>query len=157
ALAEATLAVAQRPLDFEPGSRWAYCNSGIDTLGRVIEVVSGESYEKFLARRIFEPLGMKDTTFYPGKEQLPRLAGLYGTRDGKLVPAAGAVIGPGSGARHPSPAGGLYSTGADLAPVYRMMLNRGELGGKRVLSVAAGQTMTKGQTGGLEWRLPPGE
>src|SRR5262249_11361447 len=76
-LAEATLALSQRPLDFEPGSRWAYSNPGIDTLGRVIEVVSGERYQTFLAKRVFEPLGMKDTTFRPTKKRARRVAGLY--------------------------------------------------------------------------------
>jgi CubicO group peptidase (beta-lactamase class C family) len=64
-LAETTAAVSQLPLQFEPGTKWAYSNSGIDTLGRVIEVVSGMSYERFLQTRVFEPLGMTDTTFYP--------------------------------------------------------------------------------------------
>jgi CubicO group peptidase (beta-lactamase class C family) len=50
-LAEATLMQSQRPLEFEPGSRWAYCNAGIDTLGRIIEVTSGQSYEEYLAAR----------------------------------------------------------------------------------------------------------
>src|SRR5262245_30914658 len=54
-LAETTLAAALRPLEFEPGSKWAYSNSGIDTLGRVIEVVSGESYESFLQKHVFDP------------------------------------------------------------------------------------------------------
>ncbi|HEY1379051.1 MAG TPA: serine hydrolase domain-containing protein, partial [Gemmataceae bacterium] len=57
-LAEGVLAISQRPLEFEPGSKWAYCNQGIDTLGRIIEVVSGQSYEDFLRTRLFEPLGM---------------------------------------------------------------------------------------------------
>ena len=64
-LAEAVMAYSQRPLNFEPGSKWAYCNVGIDTLGRVIEVVSGQPYETFLKERLFDPLGMADTTFYP--------------------------------------------------------------------------------------------
>src|SRR5207237_2368060 len=51
-LAEGILVMSQRPLDFEPGSKWSYCNAGIDTLGRVIEVVSGESYEDVLCQRI---------------------------------------------------------------------------------------------------------
>src|SRR5262249_22649165 len=112
-LAEAVLTVSQRPLEFEPGSRWAYCNSGIDTLGRIIEVVSGERYEKFLAQRVFEPLEMKDTTFRPSKEQLARLAAMYDLKEGKLVPAPDTIIGPPTDARHPIPAGGLYSTAAD--------------------------------------------
>src|SRR5437660_1963106 len=59
-LAEGILVISQRPLDFEPGSKWAYCNTGIDTLGRIIEVVSGRQYEDFLHDRIFKPLGMTD-------------------------------------------------------------------------------------------------
>jgi len=145
-LAEAVMAVSQRPLEFEPGSRWSYCNSGIDTLGRVIEVVSGQPYETFLARRIFEPLGMKDTTFRPTKEQLARVAATYGVKDGKLVLVPNSVIGPPAGAKHPIPAGGLYSTGADLARFYRMLLRGGALDGKRVLSEASVKAMTKVQT-----------
>ena len=153
-LAEAVLAVSQRPLEFEPGSRWAYCNSGIDTLGRVIEVVSGQSYEDFLARRIFEPLGMKDTTFRPNKEQLKRLAGLYNVKDGKLVLDPRPIIGPAG--RHPIPAGGLYSTGADQARFYQMMLNGGSLDGKRILTAESIQAMTKVQTGELKSGFTPG-
>ena len=78
-LAEAVMAYSQRPLDFEPGSKWAYCNVGIDTLGRVIEVASGQSYETFLKERLFDPLGMADTTFYPTPEQLERTAVIYTT------------------------------------------------------------------------------
>jgi CubicO group peptidase (beta-lactamase class C family) len=155
-LAEAVLAVSQRPLEFEPGERWSYCNSGIDTLGRVIEVVSGQSYEKFLADRVFEPLGMKDTTFRPDEEQLKRVAGLYGTKDGKLVATPGALIGPPAHSRHPIPAGGLYSTGADQARFYRMMLNGGQLDGKRVLSEASVKEMTKAQTGDKKAGFTPG-
>jgi CubicO group peptidase (beta-lactamase class C family) len=149
-LAEATLAVSQRPLDFEPGSRWAYCNSGIDTLGRIIEVVSGQPYETFLTRRIFEPLGMRDTTFRPSKEQKQRLAGLYAVKEDKLVPVPDTVIGLPSEIKHPIPAGGLCSTGADMARFYRMMLSGGTLDGKRILSPESVQTMTSLQTGDLK-------
>jgi CubicO group peptidase (beta-lactamase class C family) len=149
-LAESILAVAQSPLEFEPGSRWAYCNSGIDTLGRIIEVVSGESYEKFLQARIFDPLGMTDTTFTPSKDQLKRVAGLYDSKDGKLVRAPDRLIGPGVDSKHPIPAGGLYSTGADIARFYRMMLSGGSLDGKKVLSPEGVKTMTSVQTGDLQ-------
>lgn len=155
-LAEAVLALSQRPLDFEPGSRWSYCNSGIDTLGRVIEVVSGQSYEDFLKSRIFDPLGMKDTTFRPTKEQLKRVAGLYGSKSGKLVLAPDSLLGPPAHARHPIPAGGLYSTGADLARFYRMMLSGGALDGKRILSAESVKTMTSVQTGDLKSGFTPG-
>jgi CubicO group peptidase (beta-lactamase class C family) len=149
-LAEVTLAMSQRPLDFEPGSKWAYCNPGIDTLGRVIEVVSGQPYEEFLSKRIFEPLGMKDTTFYPSKEQQSRLAGLYEVKDGKLNLVAKPLIGLPPDAKHPIPAGGLCSTGGDLAKLYRMMLHKGQLDGQRILSEKAVAEMTKLQTGDLQ-------
>src|SRR5262245_55558836 len=149
-VAEAVLAFSQRPLDFEPGSRWAYCNPGIDTLGRIIEVLSGQSYEDFLAKRVFQPLGMVDTTFYPTPEQLERTAATYDRKDGKLVLSPGSVIGPPKGARYPIPAGGLYSTGADLSRLYQMMLGNGTLGKTRVLSPDGVATMTKVQTGELK-------
>lgn len=155
-LAEGVLVVSQRPLEFEPGSRWSYCNSGIDTLGRIIEVVSGKDYETFLTERIFTPLRMKDTTFRPSKEQLPRLAGLYDRKDGKLTPTSNAVIGPSEHMRHPIPAGGLYSTGADMARFYRMMLNDGALDGARVLTEETVKEMTRVQTGDLKCGFTPG-
>ncbi len=155
-LAEATLTVSQRPLEFEPGSRWAYCNSGIDTLGRIVEVVSGKSYEAFLSERIFTPLRMKDTTFRPNKEQRDRLAGLYASKDGKLAAEPNPLIGAPMHVRHPIPAGGLYSTGADMARFYRMMLNGGALDGERILSEEAVKAMTRVQTGELKCGFTPG-
>lgn len=155
-LAEATFAMSQRPLDFEPGSKWAYCNPGIDALGRVIEVVSGQSYEEFLKQRIFTPLGMRDTTFYPSPQQLERLAELCVRKDGKLESAGFALLGPTAAARHPIPAGGLYSTGDDLARLYRTMLNRGQYAGGRILSEKSVAEMTRVQTGDLACGFTPG-
>jgi CubicO group peptidase (beta-lactamase class C family) len=155
-LAEAVTAFAKQPLETEPGTKWAYCNPGIDTLGRIIEVVSGDSYEGFLKKRVFDPLGMADTTFYPTEAQRARLAVLYGKPAGKLAPAATAVIGVPPAARYPIPAGGLCSTGPDLAKLYQMMLNRGTLGPARVLSPAAVETMTKLQTGDIPTGFTPG-
>jgi CubicO group peptidase (beta-lactamase class C family) len=155
-LAESTLVMSQRPLEFEPGSRWSYCNSGIDVLGRVIEVVSGKSFEDFLAQRVFEPLGMKDTTFRPSKKQLRRLAGLYRRKDEKLVLAPDTLIGRPEEIRHPIPAGGLYSTGADQAKFYRMMLNNGTLDGKGILSETAVSQLIRVQTGELKCGFTPG-
>ncbi len=151
-LAEATLAVSQRPLEFEPGSRWSYCNSGIDTLGRIIEAVSGSSFEEFMEKRIFSPLGMADTTFRPTKEQLKRSAGLYGNKDGKLylAPESAMLLGPTEKSRHPIPAGGLYSTAGDVARFYQMMLNGGKLGGERVLTEEGVKEATKVHTGDLK-------
>jgi CubicO group peptidase (beta-lactamase class C family) len=150
-LAEGILVMSQRPLEFEPGSRWAYCNTGIDTLGRIIEVASGQRYEDFLQARIFEPLGMTDTTFYPTPAQRERLAINYDKRDGRLIPATNTVLElPETGAKYPVPAGGLYSTAADLGRLYQMMLSRGAFGGKRVVSEKAVAEMTRVQTGALK-------
>jgi len=149
-LAETALATALQPLQFEPGTKWAYSNSGIDTLGRVIEVVSGESYENFLQKRVFDPLGMTDTTFYPNDAQRKRLATIYGKDAGKLVAAPNAIIGLPPHPKHPIPAGGLVSSGADLAKLYRMMLHKGELDGQRILSEKAVAMMTKLQTGDIK-------
>lgn len=155
-LKEAVELSAKQPLDFEPGSKWAYCNAGIDTLGRIIEVVSGETYEKFLATRLFLPLGMTETTFFPTDEQLKRLAGLAETKDGKLQPIDYSLIGPTRDARHPIPAGGLYSTAADLSKLYLLMLNRGTLGTLRILTDHSVSEMTKVQTGDLDCGFTPG-
>lgn len=149
-LAEATMAMSQQPLRFEPGSRWAYCNAGIDTLGRVVEAVSGQRYETFLQERIFRPLQMNQTTFYPNDEQRKRVAVTYGIKDGQLTPTTGAVVECPPEAKHPVPAAGLYSTARDMGRLHQAMLNGGELEGKRILSAKAVAEMTKLHTGELK-------
>jgi CubicO group peptidase (beta-lactamase class C family) len=99
---------------------------------------------------------MNDTAFYPDEKQLARLAGLYGQRDGKLVFADYQLIGPTAGAKHPIPAGGLFSTGADLARLDQAMLNGGKQNGATILSPAAFQQMTQVQTGDLQCGFTPG-
>jgi CubicO group peptidase (beta-lactamase class C family) len=145
-LAEGVIAFSQQPLQFEPGSQWSYCNAGIDTLGRVIEVVSGQPYEEFLRQRIFTPLGMTDTTFYPSAEQWGRTATVYNKTNGKLVADPNLPLDLPAGSKYPVPAGGLFSTGADLAKFYQMMLNQGSLGSVKILSPAAVEAMTKAHT-----------
>jgi len=76
-LSEAVPSYARTVLMFEPGTKYSYSNAGINTAGRIIEVVSGMPYEKFMEERLFKPLGMKDTTFWPNEEQLQRLAKSY--------------------------------------------------------------------------------
>jgi CubicO group peptidase (beta-lactamase class C family) len=149
-LAEGVLVYSQQPLEFEPGRRWSYCNTGIDTLGRIIEVLSGQSYESFLKARLFDSLGMNDTTFYPTPEQLQRCALTYARKDGELKADPAPLIGPPMNARYPIPAGGLYSTAGDLAKLYQMMLCRGIAGGKPMVSEASVRTMTQVQTGDLK-------
>jgi len=153
---------AMTPLQFEPGTRYQYSNAGINTAGRIIEVASGMPYEDFLDTRLFGPLGMKDTTFWPSEEQVARLAkaykpkaggtGLEETRIDQLTYPLSVR------SRRPMPAGGLFSTAADLARFCQMVLNGGQLGGKRYLSESAVKEMTRRQTGasikesyGLGW------
>lgn len=149
-LAETTLVISQRPLEFEPGSKWAYCNAGIDTLGRVVEVVSGQGYEQFLQARLFGPLSMADTTTAPTAAQRKRLAVTYGLKDGKLTPAGPGFLDAVPAPMHPIPAGGLCSTAADFAKLYQCLLNKGELGGKRVIKAETLAQMTTPRTGDLK-------
>jgi CubicO group peptidase (beta-lactamase class C family) len=173
-LSEAVAMYAQVPLQFEPGSRWMYSNMGIDTLGRIVEVLSGKSFEDFLAERLFQPLGMVDTFFYPLKEPAAkrnRIAMVYRRTDDGLVPAGADVLGGDptklrEGARYPGPSFGLFSTAPDLALLSQMMLNGGTLNGKRYLSPATVKLMhtpqnahmepsghSTGQSYGLTWTV----
>jgi len=76
-LADLIPVYAAQPVKFQPGSKWEYCQSGINLLGRIVEIVSGQNLEEFFQARLFRPLGMKDTTFYPTESQLPRIARSY--------------------------------------------------------------------------------
>ncbi|MFZ5831210.1 MAG: serine hydrolase domain-containing protein [Planctomycetota bacterium] len=155
-LAEGVMAFSQQPLVFEPGTKWAYCNQGIDTLGRIIEVVSGQAYEDFLKARIFDPVGMKRTYFFPHPGVLDLLATLYEENDGELVPSSKAIIDYGVKMRYPLPAGGLISCAPDLANFCEMMLGRGEIHGRRVVSTKRWELMTSVHTGDLEPGFVPG-
>ena len=153
-LKEAVITYALSPLQFEPGSKWSYCNPGINTLGRLIEVVSGLEYATFMETRLFEPLGMTETTFWPDKAQLTRLATSYQPKaEGKgLEPTTIRYLTPpySNTKRAPLAAGGLFSTAADLLKFYSMVLKGGEMNGKRYLSEAALQSMTRDHTGDLK-------
>jgi CubicO group peptidase (beta-lactamase class C family) len=153
-LAEAAPAFARAP-QFEPGTKWAYCNTGIDVLGRVVEVASGTSFEAFLDGRLFKPLGMKDTFFYPTEETLARTAVLY-KKDGGGLARSENFLGDPVGGKFPLPAGGLYSTAGDLARLYQMMLDRGTRDGRRYLSEASVEKMTRNHTGELKAGFTPG-
>jgi CubicO group peptidase (beta-lactamase class C family) len=148
-LAEATLAYSQMPLQFEPGTKWAYSNAGIDILGRIVEAVASTSFEAFLEERLFKPLGMKDTFFYPTEATLPRLAALY-KKQGDGLGAAKNFLGTPVGGKFPLPAGGLYSTAPDLARLCRMMLAKGVWEGKRIFPEASVEKMTRVLTGELK-------
>lgn len=152
-LAELVMAYSQQPLKFPPGSKWEYCNSGINTLGRIVEVVSGKPYAKFLQERLFDPLDMDDTTFWPSRSQMKRIAKPYqaGPNGALMEGSIFFLKGPlPDRTRTPFPAGGLFSTASDVARFYQMMLNGGVWRGKRLLSPTAVTELTRTQTGELK-------
>jgi len=151
-LAKEISVYASRPLIYDPGTQYVYANAGINTAARIVEVVSGTPYETFLQQRLFDPLGMHDTTFWPSADQLKRLAKSY--------------VGETSGSplkeiqlyqltyplddrtkRFPMPAGGLFSTATDVARFCQMFLNGGTLDGKAYLSPLAVHAMSTKETG----------
>ena len=144
---------AEKPLQFEPGTKWQYCQSGINSLGRIVEVVSGQSLPEFLQRRLFDPLGMKDTTFYPTQEQMARLAKSYKAEDGKLEEATIFILDghdPASHDRYPAANGGLFSTAQDYGRFCQMLLNQGSFGGRQYLKPESVKLMSTIQTGDLK-------
>jgi CubicO group peptidase (beta-lactamase class C family) len=137
-------------MQYEPGEKWKYTQSGINAAARVVEVVSGMTFDAFVEKRIFQPLGMKSTTFYPTDEQRARLATAYAkSKDtGALDPVPPRPeFGPRD--RPPQGNGGLYSTAPDYARFCQMLLNGGTLDGRRYLSAAAMKLLTTPQTGDL--------
>jgi CubicO group peptidase (beta-lactamase class C family) len=146
--------LAMQPLLFQPGTQWSYSSPGIEILGRLIEVCSGQKYKDFINARILQPLGMKDSFFYPPEGKIARIAMVYVQKDGKLVRAPGTILG-GDPAKHrqgavfPAPGWGLYSTAEDLLHLYRMMLNDGVYDGRRYLSPFSVHLMTEAHTTGI--------
>jgi CubicO group peptidase (beta-lactamase class C family) len=143
-----------KAVQFEPGSKWVYCQSGINSAGRIVEIVSGQSFVEFLNRRLFTPLGMRDTTFYLSPDQLARLATSYRRTDqGALEPASIMLLFGKSATsrdRFPAANGGLFSTATDYARFCQMLLDNGEAEGKRFLSPASIRLMSTIQTDRLQ-------
>ncbi len=153
-LEEVVRQIAKEPLLFQPGTQWSYSSPGIEILGRLIEVCSGQKYEDFIAERILRPLGMKDSFFFPPADKIARIAMVYVRKDGKLVRAPAGILGGDpakyrNGAIFPAPAWGLYSTAEDLLHLYRMMLNEGVYEGRRYLSPFSVHLMTESHTSGI--------
>ena len=120
------------PLEFQPGSRWAYsAQAGFDTLVLVAEVASKQPFDRFATERIFQPLGMKDTFFYPAASYSPRIATLYQRTANVLQKQADPNFMNGA---FFSGGGGLITTAEDYLQFGQMLLNGGQLNGKRVLS-----------------------
>ena len=138
------------PMQYEPGEKWKYTQSGINAAARIVEVVSGMTFDAFLQKRLFDPLGMTSTIFYPSAEQRARLVTAYAkdkdTGALKSVPPR-PEFGPHD--RPPQGNGGLYSTAPDYARFCQMLLNGGTLEGHRYLSAAAMKFLTTPQTGDL--------
>jgi CubicO group peptidase (beta-lactamase class C family) len=136
------------PLDFQPGTQWRYSAlAGIETLGRIVEVASGLTFDQFLRQRLFEPLGMKDTAFYPTDDRMARVVTLYERKDGKLsrtdTPAWLATKTLFSGG------GGLWSTADDYMAFAQMLVNGGVLNGKRLLGPRTVDLMGSNHVGDL--------
>jgi CubicO group peptidase (beta-lactamase class C family) len=133
--------LAKIPLLYQPGTRWVYSVSQ-DIQGYIVEKLSGQTLPDFMRQRIFEPLKMKDTGFYVPPERRDRFATLYrGDKDGTMV-ASGPDAGYATEPSMPSGGGGLVSTAQDYLRFAQMLLNRGELGGVRILSPASVALMT---------------
>jgi len=150
-LAALVRSYAITPLVSEPGTRYLYSSAGINVAGRIIEVVSGMPYEDFMQQRLFHPLGMKDTTFWPNERQAKRVAKSYRPDASKTNLAEFQITQlayPLSDRRRrfPIPAGGLFSTAHDTARFCQMLLNGGAWNGRRYLSDAAFKELTKRQT-----------
>jgi CubicO group peptidase (beta-lactamase class C family) len=121
-------------LEFQPGSRWTYSpGAGFETLGRVLEIVSGMPLDRFFRTRIFDPLGMKDITFWPTDAQWPKVATVYARGQNGLTKA---VMPNDTMSRNVyfRGSGGLYSTAEDYIPLGIMLAGGGEMNGKRLLS-----------------------
>ncbi|MEZ5433606.1 MAG: serine hydrolase domain-containing protein [Verrucomicrobiales bacterium] len=149
-LAARTAAYGRLDLDYQPGSDYRYSNAGINTIGRLIEILSGQSYESFMGERLFRPLGMKDTTFWPDSAQQARIATSYKASPDKktLVPVpVGQLRYPlEDPTRTPMPAGGLFSTASDVGNFCRMILGGGVWDGKRLLTADSVSALTSRQT-----------
>src|SRR3984885_11511369 len=154
-LDEVVRQLAKQPLLFQPGTQWSYSSPGIEILGRIIEVCSGEKYVDFITKHILKPLGMKDSFFFPPPDEISRIAMVYAQKDGKLAPSPASILG-GDPAKHrqgaifPAPGWGLYSPAEDLLHLYRMMLNDGVYEGHRYLSPFSVHVMTEPQTTGIQ-------
>ena len=135
------------PMQFEPGSKWSYCQSGINAAGRIVEVVSGMTFDAFLQKRLFRPLGMKSTTFYLGDAERARLVTAYAkNKDTGALEAVPPRPEFGPRDRPPQGNGGLYSTAEDYGRFCQMLLGGGKFKGRRYLSAEALKLLSTPQT-----------
>ena len=140
--------LAAGPLDFQPGSQWRYSLlAGMETLGRIVEIASGQTFDQFLKQRLFDPLGMKDTSFVVPSEKLSRVVTLYNRRPEGLertgTPEWLNTTTLFSGG------GGLYSTAEDYIQFGEMLVNGGTWNGVRILSPRTIDLMGSNHVGDL--------
>ena len=152
-IGETVARMARLPADAQPGAAWVY-GYNTDILGAVVERVSGESLERFITRRILRPLGMDDTHFYLPQDKRGRLAVVYSaTADGIVRAPAHGHDGQGAYVEGPrtsfSGGAGLLSTAGDYARFLQMLLNGGELDGKRILGRKSVELMTVNHLGDI--------
>ena len=122
------------PLEFQPGSRWTYSpGAGFETLGRIIEIASGLPLDQFFQTRVFDPLEMRDITFWPTDAQMARVATVY-QRTPKGLTKTATPNDTFSRNVYFRGSGGLYSTAEGYVPLGLMLANGGEWNGKRLLS-----------------------
>lgn len=159
-LAENIRRLAGVPLKYQPGSTWEYSLS-TDVLGRLVEAVSKKSLDQFFRERIFQPLDMTDSYFTLPATKRDRLAALYRPGANKVVEKVGnellksgtvtySAVMPLSESGYYSGGAGLVSTAADYGRFLQMLLNKGELGGKRILKAETVELMTRNQIGDLK-------
>ncbi len=134
---------AKLPLNFQPGTQWEYSPStAFDTLGRIVEILSGMTLDQFFKTRVFDPLGMKDTFFTVPAARQPELTVAYLKNEKGLVrPPAPAPTAP-PAAPYFSGGGGLSGSAADYLRFSQMLLNGGQLDGVRLLGRKTVELMT---------------
>ncbi len=152
--------LATLPLNFHPGDAWEY-GRGTDVVGRLVEVMLGQTLDSFFRERIFDPLDMPDTHFYLPMSKLDRFAAQYGPGDDGTIVLADPATAESRYVKEPhvyfSGAGGLVSTARDYFRFHQMMLNGGELDGVRILSRKTVELMTTNHTGDYGiWLAGPG-
>lgn len=152
-LAEMADKYSRVKLLFSPGTRWQYSQTSINTAARIVEVVSGLSFDQYVDKNICQPLGMIDTTFYLSESQASRLAQAYSKTEDGLKPATIFLIpgvSPTSRDRFPAANGGLFSTASDYVRFCQMLLGQGQWSGTRLLSTSAVAQMRTIATGEMK-------
>lgn len=147
--------ILAKPVNFEPGSEWSYCQTSVNMAAHVVELLSGQDFATFLKERIFRPLGMNDTTLYPDQNQRARISSIYGRSGNGWEKTSHDWVTHGrleTRDRYPKANAGLFSTAADYACFCRCLLNDG--GG--LISPESVREFSAVQTGELETGFTPG-